>query len=50
MFAPDLQRGLTALNAALATDLAAVNAALTRAKRPFVTPGNSELRPPAGGR
>ena len=50
MFAPDLQRGLTALNAALTTDLAAVNAALARAKRPAVTPGNSELRPPAGGR
>jgi len=50
LFAPDLQRGLTALSAALTTDLAAVNAALSRAKRPIVTPGNVEVRPPAGGR
>jgi hypothetical protein len=50
LFAPDLQRGLSALTVALTTDLAAVNAALVRAKRPAVTPGNSELRPPAGGR
>ena len=50
MFAPALQRGLTALAAALTTDLAAVNRALAAAKRPAVTPGNSELRAPAAGR
>ncbi len=50
MFAPDLQRGLTALQAALTTDLAAVNRALAAAKRLAVTPGDFELRPPVAGR
>jgi hypothetical protein len=45
-FAPDVQRALLAVQAALAGDLGRVNAALTAAGAQPVTPGSVELRPP----
>ena len=46
LFAPDVQRGLLAAQAALDADLKSVNAALTAAGRQPVTPGSVELRAP----
>jgi hypothetical protein len=46
LFAPDLQRGLTALQAVLSRDLPAVNAALRSAGQTAATAGDTELRPP----
>jgi hypothetical protein len=46
LFAPDLQRGLTALQGVLSRDLPAVNAALRAAGQTAATAGDAELRPP----
>ena len=46
LFAPEVQRGLLALQATLQTDLPAVNAAFKSAPPVEVLPGNTELRPP----
>ncbi len=46
LFAPAVQRGLLAVRAAMAGDLAEVNAALTAAGQQAVVAGSVELRPP----
>ncbi len=46
LFAPDVQRGLQALAAAMRTSLPEVNAALTAAGQAPVVPAAAELRPP----
>ena len=46
LFAPDVQRGLSALQATLQTDLPAVNAAFKSESKEEVVPRVAELRPP----